>query len=136
MNNHNSFFMTMILALGILCFSGPVNAGQWKPLCVEGSSCNVPYQVYLGGGTQGYHPIDPYAAGPLVTSRGILLHHTPVSSSPPCLVCAERPNIFQLSPLGMEDFGGGFGFVSDANAVDVRYGDRRFALAVCRDRPL
>lgn len=49
-NNHNSFFMTMILALGILCFSGPVNAGQWKPLCVEGSSCSSLYQVHLGGG--------------------------------------------------------------------------------------
>ena len=49
-NNHNSFFMTMILALGILCFSGPVNAGQWKPLCVEGSSCSSPYKVHLGGG--------------------------------------------------------------------------------------
>ena len=49
-NNHNLFFIKAILALGVLCLSGPVSAGQWKPLCVEGSSCSSLYQVHLGGG--------------------------------------------------------------------------------------
>lgn len=91
---------------------------------MEGSSCVAPYQVKLGGGTQGYHPIDPYAAGPLVTDQGILLHHTPIGYESPCSSCAYWPDIFRLSAEGLEDLGGGFGFVSDANAIQIVSGKK------------
>jgi hypothetical protein len=111
--------MTLILALGLLCLSGPVGAGQWKPLCVESSSCSSPYKVHLGGGPGGYRPIDPYAAGPLVTSQGILLLHHPISYPESCFYCYSSREVFQLSPQGVKYLGGGFGFVSDVNSTQL-----------------
>ncbi len=113
------FVLVCLVRLFSLCslfLFGPAFAGQWKPLCIEGSSCNAPYQVGLGGGTQGYHPIDRHAAGPLVTNEGILLHHTPLEF--PIFDASTIPvrHIFQLAASGLENFGDRF-YVSDANAV-------------------
>jgi len=113
-----------LLALVCVFFINTVIAGQWKPLCIEGSSCNAPYQVGLGGGAGGYFPIDPYAAGPLVTSEGILLLHTPFEFP----VLDEYSNgvrhVFQLSTSGINHLypGEQIGNVSNVNAIQSSSG--------------
>lgn len=101
--------LVRIFALSFVFLCSPAIAGQWKPLCVEGSSCNAPYDKYFY--------TFPHAAGPLVTNEGILLHHTPLEFP---IIDASKPpvrHIFQLSSAGLDNFGGGLLFVSDANAV-------------------
>jgi len=117
MEKVNVVFLTRVFLLSFVFSFSPVIAGQWKPLCIEGSSCNAPYQVVLGGGWQGYNPIDSYAAGPLVTSEGILLHHTPNKFPIFNLSNPSVRHIFQLSSSGQKNFGGGFHYVSDVNAI-------------------
>lgn len=112
----------LLLALLTLVFSSPLSAGQWKPLCIEGSSCSAPYNWMLGGGTGGYYPIDRHAAGPLITSQGILLHHSPIASSWSCPTCNKELHIARLSSEGLEDLGGGLGAESNANAVQLPSG--------------
>jgi hypothetical protein len=107
-----AFVFIHLARLATLCFiilCSPVIAGQWKPLCIEGSSCNAPYSgVYL---------TVPYATGPLVTKEGILLHHTPLEF--PILNPHGAPtrHIFQLSSSGLINLGDRNGAVSDANAI-------------------
>ncbi|NOQ42259.1 MAG: hypothetical protein GQ563_07140 [Desulfuromusa sp.] len=126
MNNDHSFLMTMIVALGILSLSGSVIAGQWKPLCVEGSTCTVPYQVGLLGGNSGYHPIDPYAAGPLNTAEGVLLLHNPIfygTCTDNCLLTRDYyREIFQLSSLDKKRLDIGFSYMSDVNGIELLSG--------------
>ena len=110
-----------MLIASFFCYSAPVFAEQWKPLCIDGSSCRMPYQVSLGGGLGGYDPIDPDAAGPLVTSQGILLHHVPLDLEP-CQYCAPRRHILRLTSEGLEDLGDGFRYVSDVNAFETPSG--------------
>lgn len=110
-----------VLFFGLVAYSIPVFAEQWKPLCIDGSSCKAPYQVQLGGGRGGYSPIDSLAAGPLVTSQGILLHHTPLDLEP-CPTCAPRRHVLQLTTNSLEDLGGEFLYVSDVNALETPSG--------------
>jgi hypothetical protein len=100
--------------LATLCFiilCSPVIAGQWKPLCIEGSSCNAPKRGYL--------PFDQHAVGPLVTNEGIMLQHTPFEL--PILDSSKTPvrHVFQLSSSGLNDLGdmGGGWVFTDANAI-------------------
>lgn len=46
--NCTRLFATAIF-FSIFLFSGSVCAGNWKLFCPVGSSCNVPYQLDLGG---------------------------------------------------------------------------------------
>ena len=105
MDNVISVRFARLSALCLILLAGSAIGGQWKPLCIEGSSCVSPYPDHL-------IPQDPDAVGPLLTSEGFLLHHFP-NSYPR----KSRPQIFQLSDSGMEDFGGGFYLLTDANAV-------------------
>ena len=78
--------LVMIIASGALFASllaSPVSAaGQWQPMCVEGSSCAAPFRgVALGGGAGGYDPIDPHAAGPLMDEEGIWLLRRRIDST-------------------------------------------------------
>ena len=101
--------LVRLFTLSFIFLSSSAIAGQWKPLCIEGSLCNMPYDRYFN--------TFPNAAGPLVTNEGILLHHTPLEF--PILDLSKPPvrHIFQLSPSGLDDFGDGLLFVSDANAI-------------------
>lgn len=60
-----------LVFLSVMMLSGGVNAGQWKPLCVEGSLCRlvIPSPIAL----------DPYSVSPPVTSQGFLLANIPIS---------------------------------------------------------
>lgn len=118
-----------LMTLGLIIFAECALAGQWKPLCIEGSSCNVPYKVSLGSGASGdykgygYYPRQPEATGPLTTSDGFLLHHTPYEL--PVLRPGYRSavrHVMLLSESGLEDFGGGFGSVTDANTIQLPSG--------------
>lgn len=129
-----------IMSLIFIClsfFSSNVSAGQWKPLCIEGSSCSVPYYVSLGGRLfvdpdspgeyQGYafRPKVPNVTGPLVTDDGWLLHHTPYELpvlGPDGQRYGVSRNVMLLTGGGLEDFGGGFGAVTDDNAVQLPNG--------------
>ena len=108
-------------------FCCTVFAEEWQPFCIEGSSCEFPYKVALGGGLYGYSPMDRFAAGPLVTEEGILLHH-----SPPQLDARKR-HVFLLSPTGLTDFGDSFGLVSDVNSVQAQSG-KTFSFWIGGDR--
>ena len=93
-----------------------VIAGQWKPLCIEGSLCNVPYS--------GYFYNSPHVVGPLVTNEGILLLHTPFEIPVLDRSSGGLRHVFQLSTSGMTHVypGEWFGHVSDANAIQSSSG--------------
>ncbi|HET6564053.1 MAG TPA: hypothetical protein VFG52_01465 [Xanthomonadales bacterium] len=109
-------WLTSIL---LIASSGSLYAGVWKPLCPVGSSCHAPYQITLGGGAGGYSPLDPAAAGPLVTSRGIQLFHTPVNYGNPNEL---RHDIFRWSSSSLEDFSDNATGGSDLNALELADG--------------
>lgn len=108
-----------LVCIGLLALSGSLHAGTWKPLCPVGSSCSAPYQFPLGGGAGGYAPIDPDAAGPLVTNKGIMLLHTPINYANPS---EQRHDIFRWSSLGLEDFSNNAAGGSDIFAVQLTDG--------------
>ena len=104
-------------ALSLLVLNGSAIAGQWKPLCIEGSSCSAPYRLSEDG------------SGPFVTSEGILLLHDPLNYDGECWViprsdCFSNRDVFMLSPLGMENLGTGFGQVSDGSAIELPDGKK------------
>lgn len=113
-----------LIILGSAFLFGNAIAGQWKPLCIEGSSCNAPYQVGLAGGAGGYFPIDPYAAGPLVTSEGILLLHTPHELPVLDMYSSAVRHVFQLSTSGSKHLYPGelIGHLSNVNALQSSSG--------------
>ncbi|MDZ4729920.1 MAG: hypothetical protein SH820_08275 [Xanthomonadales bacterium] len=120
MNSIKLFVATIFFSL--LLSSGSALAGTWKPLCPVGSRCNAPYQFPLGGGAGGYHPVDPDAAGPLLTSQGILLLHTPVYYPEPCDYCVIDRHIFRWSSQGLTDLGGDLRGISDINTLQLADG--------------
>jgi len=93
-------------------------AGQWKPLCVEGSTCNLPYKVSLGGGASGYHPSDRFAAGPFVTTQDILFLHSPINS------IYYLRSTFRWTLDGLQDLNGKFRHVSDVNSIELPSGKK------------
>lgn len=104
---------------GLLAFPASIYAGVWKPLCPVGSTCNAPWLYRLGGGAGGYDPLDPDAAGPLVTSKGMMALHTPVSYTN----SSERiRHIFRWSSEGLEDFAGEAAGGSDINSLQFANG--------------
>ena len=116
--------LVRLFTLSLVFLYGPVIAGQWKPLCIKGSSCNAPYQVGLGGGAGGYFPIDPYAAGPLVTSEGILLLHTPLELPVLDEHSSGVRHVFQISTSGTKRLypSEQIGNVSNVNAIQSSSG--------------
>ena len=102
-------------ALSAFLVSPAVGAGQWQPLCVEGSSCASPYrEAALGGGPGGYFPIDRHAAAPLVAEEGIWVVHKPSHSG------ASRMST--LVPLADSQFD--IGYVSaDLNGIPLPGGE-------------
>jgi len=106
--------LVRLFTLSFIFLSSFAIAGQWKPLCIEGSSCNAPYSSYFYA--------FPHAAGPLVTNEGILLHHRPLGY--PVLDRWGRKvrHIFQLSSSGLDNIGDGLFYVSDANAIQSSTG--------------
>lgn len=113
--------INLIILCPIFLF-GNASASEWKPLCIEGSSCGAPYQVTLGGGTSGYNPVDSHSAGPLVTTEGILLHHTPFEFPVIDESGASVRYIFQQSASGSADLGDRVGYVSDVNSIQSPIG--------------
>ena len=103
-----------LLTLGLIIFAECTLASQWKPLCIEGSSCNS-----LRHGNSFYS----VSIGPLVTHDGIVLQHKPYeidfSNFP---YHGPDPHIMMLSESGLEDFGGGFGEVNDVSANQLPSG--------------
>lgn len=85
-------------------------------MCPVGSSCSAPYEFALGGGAGGYTPIDPHAAGPLVTDKGVMLLHAPVSYAHPA---DQLRDIFRWSPLGIEDLSDNAAGGSDIYSVQL-----------------
>lgn len=119
--------LLQLSAFSLLSLSCSAIAEQWKPLCVEGSSCSAPYRVHLGGGYGGYWPIDPYAAGPLATTEGILLLHRPIFYGD----CEEEycrqsesyyRELFQLSTTGMNPLDIGPSYMSDVSGIELESG--------------
>lgn len=74
-------FCRLLLACGVSCLPATDGVAQnhapggpaWKPLCADAAFCSRPYDVRLGGGAQGYHPLNRFAAGPLVVPGGLVL---------------------------------------------------------------
>ena len=125
--------LQVLIAFGLIFFTSTLFAGQWKPLCLQGSSCNLPYDVSLGI-TPGehapesgydwyaYRPVQPEATGPLATNNGFLLHHTPYELPVLSEGNLNVRHVMLLSETGLRDVGGGFGSVSDANSIQLTSG--------------
>jgi hypothetical protein len=107
-------------AAGVLAVTDPLEAGQWKPLCPEGSMCSA---AYAGGD------------GPFPTASGTLMRHYPVDFSdcywPWTNFCYSfstyQPSFFRLYREGRQDLGtgagDGYGRTSALNAIQLSNGE-------------
>jgi hypothetical protein len=108
-----------VLLVALLFAFAPVSdaAGIWKPLCIEGSACNILHD---------HAALDVNAEGPVVTGEGIWFQHAPVGSD------FRYRDVFRfvIESVQLQDLGGAGGHVlSDASAVHLNgYGTLRFAV--------
>lgn len=65
--------LTALLPATVQAQSEAPGGSIWKPLCADGALCSRPYDLPLGGGAQGYQPLNRFAAGPLVVPDGFVL---------------------------------------------------------------
>ncbi len=129
MKKPSIYLLPALLSWCWLYSLAPLHAADWNPICVEGSSCRLPYSGTAGdypypGSTYEVRLENRHGTSPLVTDDGIVFNHLPQGFLPDCdgdsayKECIRSiPHLFSVSATGVKDFGSGFGYVTDANAI-------------------